>query len=49
MTSLTKGTLAPVRVGFIPLTDCAPLAMAAAKGFDRKHGIKLELDRKSVV
>lgn len=45
MTSLTKGTLAPVRVGFIPLTDCAPLAMAAAKGFDRKHGITLELSR----
>ena len=24
-----------VRVGFIPLTDCAPLAIAAAKGFDQ--------------
>lgn len=24
-----------VRVGFIPLTDCAPLAIAAAKGFDK--------------
>ncbi len=28
-----------VRVGFIPLTDCAPLAIAAAKGFDQKYGI----------
>lgn len=28
-----------VRVGFIPLTDCAPLAIAAAKGFDKKYGI----------
>ncbi len=30
-----------VRVGFIPLTDCAPLAIAAAKGFDKKYGITL--------
>lgn len=30
-----------VRVGFIPLTDCAPLAIAAAKGFDQKYGITL--------
>jgi len=34
-----------IRVGFIPLTDCAPLVMAAAKGFDRKYGIKLALSR----
>ncbi len=30
-----------MRVGFIPLTDCAPLAIAAAKGFDQKYGITL--------
>ena len=24
-----------VRVGFIPLTDCAPLAIASLKGFDK--------------
>ena len=24
-----------LRVGFIPLTDCAPLVMAALKGFDK--------------
>ena len=30
-----------VRVGFIPLTDCAPLAIASLKGFDKKHGITL--------
>ena len=29
-----------VRVGFIPLTDCAPVVMASVKGFE---------DRKSVV
>ncbi|MEW5770966.1 MAG: CmpA/NrtA family ABC transporter substrate-binding protein [Pseudomonadota bacterium] len=34
-----------IRVGFIPLTDCAPLVVAAAKGFDRRHGIEIELSR----
>lgn len=28
-----------VRIGFIPLTDCASVIMAARLGFDRKHGI----------
>ncbi len=32
---------ATVRVGFIPLTDCAPVVMAAVKGFDKKYGITL--------
>ncbi|QUG75393.1 nitrate ABC transporter substrate-binding protein [Erwinia sp. E602] len=31
-----------VRVGFIPLTDCAPVVMAAIKGFDKKYGISLQ-------
>nr|WP_024967869.1 CmpA/NrtA family ABC transporter substrate-binding protein [Pantoea sp. IMH] len=30
-----------VRVGFIPLTDCAPVVMAAVKGFDKKYGFTL--------
>lgn len=30
-----------VRVGFIPLTDCAPVVMASVKGFDKKYGITL--------
>ena len=30
-----------MRVGFIPLTDCAPLAIASLKGFDKKYGITL--------
>lgn len=30
-----------VRVGFIPLTDCAPLVIATLKGFDKKYGITL--------
>lgn len=31
-----------VRVGFIPLTDCAPVVMAAVKGFDKKYGLTLQ-------
>ncbi|KAE9792594.1 nitrate ABC transporter substrate-binding protein, partial [Escherichia coli] len=30
-----------VRIGFIPLTDCAPVVIAALKGFDKKYGITL--------
>jgi nitrate/nitrite transport system substrate-binding protein len=29
-----------VRIGFIPLTDCASVVMAAAMKFDEKHGLK---------
>ena len=30
-----------VKIGFIPLTDCASVVMAAAKGFDKKYGIRI--------
>jgi len=30
-----------VKVGFIPLTDCASVVMAAVKGFDKKYGISI--------
>ena len=30
-----------VRIGFIPLTDCASVVIAAEKGFDKKYGIKI--------
>lgn len=30
-----------VRIGFIPLTDCAPVVIAALKGFDKRHGITI--------
>ncbi|QNM98887.1 ABC transporter substrate-binding protein [Chitinimonas koreensis] len=30
-----------VQVGFIPLTDCASVVMAAVLGFDRKYGIRI--------
>lgn len=39
------GTDAPeiteLRVGFMPLTDCASIAVAAEQGFDSKHGIRI--------
>ena len=30
-----------VKVGFIPLTDCASVVVAAAMGFDKKYGIEI--------
>ena len=30
-----------VRIGFIPLTDCTPVVVAAVKGFDKKYGIRI--------
>ncbi|SEQ50957.1 nitrate/nitrite transport system substrate-binding protein [Solimonas aquatica] len=30
-----------IKIGFIPLTDCAPVVVAAVKGFDKKYGIKI--------
>lgn len=30
-----------VRIGFIPLTDCSSVVMAAVNAFDRKYGIKI--------
>jgi nitrate/nitrite transport system substrate-binding protein len=36
-----KPEKAEVRVGFIPLTDCSSVVMAAVKEFDKKYGIKI--------
>lgn len=30
-----------VKIGFIPLTDCAPIVVASQMGFDKKYGIKI--------
>ena len=30
-----------VKIGFIPLTDCAPIVVASVLGFDKKYGIKI--------
>lgn len=40
--SLT-GVIQPVRIGFIPLADCAPLLVAKEKDLFRKHGVQVEL------
>jgi nitrate/nitrite transport system ATP-binding protein len=34
-----------VNIGFMPLTDCAPLAIAQEKGFFAKHGLTVNLQR----
>ncbi len=36
-----------LELGFIPLTDCAPLVVAKEKGFFAKHGLHVELSRES--
>lgn len=36
-----------VRVGFIALTDCASVVMAAELGFDEQHGVKIVPTRES--
>ncbi|MGB0129822.1 MAG: CmpA/NrtA family ABC transporter substrate-binding protein, partial [Rhodocyclaceae bacterium] len=50
-TAFAAGSDAPekseVRVGFVALTDCAPVVMAAAKGFDAKYGIRIVPTRAS--
>lgn len=36
-----------LRVGFLPLTDCASVAVAATRGFDEKYGIKIVPSKES--
>ncbi len=38
-----NGVIQPVRIGFIPLADCAPLLVAKEQELFRKHGVKVEL------
>jgi len=46
-TQPTKIPAAPrkLRVGFVPLTDCAPLVMAHELGLFRKYGLNVALSR----
>lgn len=37
----------PVRIGFLPLVDCAPLVLASVLGLDRRHGVVFQLSRES--
>ncbi|WP_455216978.1 CmpA/NrtA family ABC transporter substrate-binding protein [Kaarinaea lacus] len=43
-TSLEKNSL---QLGFIPLTDCAPLVIGKEKGFFEKHGLDVTLSRET--
>ena len=36
-----------VRVGFMPLTDCASVVMASLLGFDKKYGIEIVVSREA--
>lgn len=36
-----------VRIGFIPLTDCASVVMASVLGYDKKYGIKIVLSKEA--
>jgi nitrate/nitrite transport system substrate-binding protein len=52
LSSLDRSTrmmsdLPVVRVGFVPLTDCAPIAVAIALGLDARHGFRLVAQRES--
>ncbi len=40
-----KKRTAPLRIGFVPLSDCAPLAIANELGFFAKYGLKVQLQR----
>jgi two-component system, oxyanion-binding sensor len=36
-----------LRLGYMPLIDCAPLIAAARLGLDRRHGLRLQLHRQA--
>ena len=40
-----KPEIDTLRIGFMPLADCAPLVMASVLGLDEKAGLKFELSR----
>lgn len=42
-----SGGLQPLRLGFLALSDCAPLVVARDLGLDRRHGLALELLREN--
>jgi len=45
--NLVKPELSEVEVGFIPLTDCAPVVVASKMGFDKKYGISIKLNKEA--
>jgi ABC-type nitrate/sulfonate/bicarbonate transport system substrate-binding protein len=47
LTGSDKPEKTTVQVGFIPLADCATVAMAAELGFDKRYGIRIETRRQA--
>ena len=45
--STTDNSRRVLRIGFMPLIDCAPLVAAARLQLDRKHGLQLQLHRQA--
>jgi ABC-type nitrate/sulfonate/bicarbonate transport system substrate-binding protein len=41
--SSAGGKGGPIRIGFIPLTDCASVVMAHELGLYKKHGVDVEV------
>ena len=44
---LVKPELSEVHIGFMPLTDCAPLVVASKLGLDQQYGIKIKLHKEA--
>jgi nitrate/nitrite transport system substrate-binding protein len=38
---------APIRIGFIPLTDCASIVVAQEMGFFKKHGVTVDVQKQA--
>ena len=36
-----------LKIGFIPLTDCAPIVIAALKNFDKKYGLNITVSKEA--
>jgi nitrate/nitrite transport system ATP-binding protein len=47
LTGSDKPEKSSVRIGFIPLADCATVAMAAELGFDKRYGLRIETSRQA--
>jgi len=42
---IATSVTAPLQIGFVPLTDCAPLVMAHELGLFQKYGLRVKLHR----
>ena len=46
-TTALKPVSEPIKLGFIPLTDCAPLVVAKELGLFQKYGVDVQLSKES--